>query len=197
VKQKDADVSKAQDIVSATATKTVAETKPDARLKATPEPKRKPPQSILPAKEVVLVENEQTESTKKSSQSNDQISLSFDANSLTVGVQKEVDSTIELWAAAWSEQNVNQYLTYYAADFVVPDKQSRSQWEAVRRARLTKPKSIKISVAFEKVEMTAPNQINIQFKQTYRSNLYRDSTSKEMTLTKSCANWLIQTERSF
>ena len=60
MKQKDADVSKAQDIVSATATKTVAETKPDARLKA----KRKPPQSILPAKEVVLVENEQTESTK-------------------------------------------------------------------------------------------------------------------------------------
>lgn len=143
MKQKDADVSKAQDIVSATATKTVAETKPDARLKATPEPKRKPPQSILPAKEVVLVENEQTESTKKSSQSNDQISLSFDANSLTVDVQKEVDSTIDLWDAAWSEQNVNQYLTYYAADFVVPDKQSRSQWEAVRRARLTKPKSIK------------------------------------------------------
>ena len=64
MKQKDADVSKAQDIVSATATKTVAETKPDARLKATPEPKRRPPQSILPAKEVVLVENEQTESTK-------------------------------------------------------------------------------------------------------------------------------------
>lgn len=197
-KQSDADVSKALDIVSADEKKTVAETKPAARLAAAaaPEPQREAAQSITPAKEVVLVKNEQTESTKKSSQSNDRVPLSFDANSLTVEVQKEVESTIDLWAAAWSEQNVNQYLTYYAADFVVPDEQSRSQWEAVRRARLTKPKSINISVTFEKIEMTAPNQINIQFNQTYRSNLYRDSTRKEMTLKKSGANWLIQTEKS-
>jgi len=197
-KQSDADVSKALDIVSADEKKTVAETKPAARLAAAaaPEPQREAAQSITPAKEVVLVKNEQTESTKKSSQSNDRVPLSFDANSLTVEVQKEVESTIDLWSAAWSEQNVNQYLTYYAADFVVPDEQSRSQWEAVRRARLTKPKSINISVTFEKIEMTAPNQINIQFNQTYRSNLYRDSTRKEMTLKKSGANWLIQTEKS-
>jgi len=195
-KQSDADVSKALDIVSADEKKTVAETKPAARLAAAPEPQREAAQSITPAKEVVLVKNEQTESTKKSSQSNDRVPLSFDANSLTVEVQKEVESTIDLWPAAWSEQNVNQYLIYYAADFVVPNEQSRSQWEAVRRARLTKPKSINISVTFEKIEMTAPNQIIIQFNQTYRSNLYRDSTRKEMTLTKSGANWLIQTEKS-
>lgn len=138
----------------------------------------------------------EVEPDKELKQINAQTPLSFDANSLTVDVRKEVESTIDLWAAAWSEQSVNQYLTYYSADFAVPGKQSRAQWEGVRRSRLTKPKSIKISVAFEKIEMTAPNEVQVQFNQTYRSNLYRDSTRKQMTLIKSGANWLIQTEQS-
>lgn len=56
-KQSDADVSKALDIVSADEKKTVAETKPAARLAAAPEPEpqREAAQSITPAKEVVLV----------------------------------------------------------------------------------------------------------------------------------------------
>ena len=187
-----ANVSRVPDTVAATVSAPLSAPASDTETQARSDNQ----QSTNATNEVPPAKNEPALATKQTSRPSDEVPLNFDANTLTVDVRREVEATIDLWAAAWSEQNVNQYLSYYAADFVVPGKQSRSQWEAVRRTRLTKPKSIKISIAYEQIEMTEPHSITIQFNETCRSNLYRDSTRKQMTLKKSGPSWMIQTEKS-
>ena len=115
---------------------------------------------------------------------------------LTESVRMEVESMIDLWSLAWSEQNVEEYLTHYSDEFRVPGRQSRRQWEALRRSRLTRPGSIEIKVVFENFELTEENVVQIQFNQSYRSNLFRDQTRKQLTVKMEGENWRIIEERS-
>ncbi len=50
----------------------------------------------------------------------------------------------------------------------MPGKQSRPQWEALCRSRLTRPRTIEVKVVYEKLEVTEPNVIQVIFDQTYR-----------------------------
>tara|TARA_E500000331_G_scaffold313255_1_gene321800 strand:+ start:2134 stop:3009 length:876 start_codon:yes stop_codon:yes gene_type:complete len=115
---------------------------------------------------------------------------------LTARIQSEVQEMISLWGAAWSEQNVPQYLSNYSADFVITDSISRREWEALRRNRLTSPRYIDIQIFYEEMELIAENTIDISFSQTYRSNLYRDSTKKVLRVRREEQTWRIIEEKT-
>ena len=51
-------------------------------------------------------------------------------------VQDEVESAVLAWARAWSSKNMQAYLGAYAPNFTPPGGQSRSEWEADRKARI-------------------------------------------------------------
>ena len=119
-----------------------------------------------------------------------------DITELTTEVQTEVESMIDLWAAAWSDKNVVQYLAYYSEDFDIPNRQSRSAWEKLRRSRLTRPRTISVLVAYEKLEVTQPNVVNVRLNQKYKSNLYKDNTRKQIIVRKEGEFWRIVSERS-
>ncbi|MEO2175797.1 MAG: hypothetical protein ABGY96_17030 [bacterium] len=121
---------------------------------------------------------------------------SVDITELTTEVQTEVESMIDLWAAAWSDQNVVQYLAYYSDDFDIPDRQSRTTWEKLRRSRITRPRTISVSVDYEKLEVTQPNVVNVQLNQKYRSNLYKDRARKQIIVKKEGEFWRIISEKS-
>ncbi|MCB1646509.1 MAG: hypothetical protein KDI36_13705 [Pseudomonadales bacterium] len=110
---------------------------------------------------------------------------------MTPAVEEELRSTINLWAAAWSEKNVTQYLSNYADDFRVPDKQSRRKWESVRKSRLTRPKYIRIDITFEKFDIVDADVAEVQFVQRYNSNTYSDVTNKVLRLRKEQEHWKI------
>ena len=107
-----------------------------------------------------------------------------------------MQALVDLWAAAWSEKTVVQYLACYSVDVSMPGKQSRPQWEALRRSRLTRPRTIEVKVVYEKLKVTEPNVIQVIFDQTYRSNLYRDRTRKQLLVRKEREDWRIMLERS-
>ena len=115
---------------------------------------------------------------------------------LDESVRTAVMSMVDLWAAAWSDKNVAQYLANYSEDFAVPGRQTRSEWEALRRSRLTRPNTIDVSVAVEKIEITAPDVVRVEFKQRYQSDLYRDETRKQLSVRKEGDSWRILSERS-
>src|SRR5574340_403402 len=52
------------------------------------------------------------------------------AGSPATGNSGEVLKAVNAWAAAWSAKDVNKYLSFYAADFKVPDGENRAAWEA-------------------------------------------------------------------
>ena len=115
---------------------------------------------------------------------------------LTARIESEVREMINLWGAAWSEQNVPQYLSNYSADFLITDSISRREWEALRRDRLTRPRYIDIQILYEEMELIAKDTIDVLFSQTYRSNLYRDSTKKVLRIKREEQAWRIIEEKT-
>tara|TARA_R110002072_G_scaffold1598_6_gene13624 strand:+ start:57633 stop:58481 length:849 start_codon:yes stop_codon:yes gene_type:complete len=129
-----------------------------------------------------------------------QIDAPSDAEAITTLSQEtreQIQAAIDLWAAAWSDQNIEQYLAIYSADFAVPGRQSRRQWEGMRRARLTRPSRIEVRVNYDSFELIAPNTVQVDFNQIYDSNLYSDKTNKRLVMKKVGGGlWRIISERS-
>lgn len=99
------------------------------------------------------------------------------------------------WAAAWSRRDANAYLVHYAADFQTPDGQPRPSWEAERRIRIGKPKSIRVSLENLEIAMKGADQAIARFRQHYRSPGFSSSVNKILVLVMREGKWLIQQER--
>lgn len=105
-----------------------------------------------------------------------------------------VVKAVESWAAAWSGNDVEGYLSRYAADFKTPDGESRKQWETERRARIAKPRKIEVNVESPVVKFDGPNKASVNFRQHYRSNTFKASANKTLVLIRAGNQWLIQQE---
>lgn len=111
------------------------------------------------------------------------------------GAEAAVMSAVNGWAAAWSRKNVSGYLAYYASDFHAPNGQSRSEWAKLRKERIAKPKSIRVSVDAPKVTMIDATHATVSFRQGYRSDDLQTSTRKLLLMVKKGGKWQIQEER--
>ncbi|HEX2199909.1 MAG TPA: tetratricopeptide repeat protein, partial [Burkholderiales bacterium] len=58
----------------------------------------------------------------------------------------EVLKAVNAWAQAWSNRDVDAYLSHYAKNFNTPKGQSRAAWEKTRRARIGGAKSISVEL---------------------------------------------------
>lgn len=118
------------------------------------------------------------------------------ALALTTEARQSAQDAIDVWAAAWSDQNVEQYLAAYSADFDVPGRQSRRQWEGLRRSRLTRPSRINVRITYDSFELISANTMEVRFNQVYDSNLFSDRTNKQLVLRNENGRWRILSERS-
>jgi len=108
---------------------------------------------------------------------------------------EEVLKAVNGWAQAWSKKDANAYLSFYAKDFRVPGGESRAAWEKNRRTRIEAPKSISVSLASPKVTMQGNDQATVSFRQTYRSDVFKGTSNKTLTMVKSDGRWLIREEK--
>jgi|GEM_PF-81927 len=99
------------------------------------------------------------------------------------------------WAQAWAAQDVDRYLAYYAPAFNPPDGQSRKAWEKMRRARISGPRSIQVSISDIEVQQRDADRAAATFRQDYSSNAYTDSVHKTLELVRDGERWLIVDER--
>lgn len=102
-------------------------------------------------------------------------------------------NAVEGWARAWSEQNPDKYLAYYAADYA-PEGMARSAWEDERRSRLSRPAWIKVTLEEQEVGTEGDEVAVVTFKQRYASPSYKDITLKRLTLALRDGNWVITSE---
>jgi tetratricopeptide (TPR) repeat protein len=107
----------------------------------------------------------------------------------------EVLSALTRWAKAWSENDVPGYLAHYATDFKTPNGESRSNWEAQRKARIAKPRKIQVDVDSPKVVFSDSGRVTVTFRQHYRSDALNVSNTKTLVMVKAGDKWLIQQER--
>jgi tetratricopeptide (TPR) repeat protein len=107
----------------------------------------------------------------------------------------EVIKAVHNWAKAWSDNDVNGYLAFYAPSFETPSGQPRSDWEASRKLRIAKPKKIDVTVESPKVKLLENGRAAVTFRQNYRSPGLKVASTKTLVMVKAGDHWMIQQER--
>lgn len=108
--------------------------------------------------------------------------------------EDNIKSAVQSWAAAWSQQNVDAYIASYVDNYSTGS--SHSTWAAQRKTKLTRPKSIAITIEDLEVMTLDDNTARAEFVQDYRSNTYYDQVLKQMTLSKQGESWKISAEKT-
>ena len=104
-----------------------------------------------------------------------------------------VTSAVQAWAHAWSNKDLNAYFAAYAKDAVPAGKQSRKQWEAERRARITG--KTRISVGLRDVQVsTQGDNATARFRQDYSAGTLQTSSRKTLEMRKVQGRWVILRE---
>ncbi|OJZ19644.1 MAG: hypothetical protein BGP21_02635 [Thiobacillus sp. 65-29] len=106
----------------------------------------------------------------------------------------DIEAAITQWARAWSRRDVDAYLAAYASDYSA-EGLSRTAWEAQRRARITAPKRIEVTVSDVKVEQQDDNA-TATFRQAYRSDRLSSTVTKTLKLALQNGQWRIVDETS-
>ena len=101
---------------------------------------------------------------------------------------------LDAWTHAWSSNDADRYLSFYAPDFQTPNGEARKDWEAARRDRLAKPKKIHVTVSSPRVKFTDNIHAVVTFRQTYSSDTLKAVSTKSVELVRSGDRWLIQQE---
>ena len=114
----------------------------------------------------------------------------------SISLRREIERTVATWAAAWSAQDVDRYLSFYAARFELPAGFSRSGWESYRRQRISSPRQIVVTVSDLEAKLTTAGTVTVSFGQGYSSPGYRDQVAKTLELMFEAGRWQIVSERS-
>jgi len=105
-----------------------------------------------------------------------------------------VMKAVEAWAADWSNNDVEGYLSRYAKSFKTPDGEPRKDWEKERRALVAKPRKIEVRIDSAKVTFGEADRATVTFRQLYRSNTFKANARKTLVMIRSGDKWLIQQE---
>ncbi len=106
------------------------------------------------------------------------------------------DEIIIAWATAWSNNQTEDYLAFYADAFQPADKNlDRDAWEQIRRKRLQN-KNIRIIVSNAEVYRVEGDIVEVRFTQRYTSSSYKDRVIKSIEMTETDKGWQFLSERT-
>ena len=109
-------------------------------------------------------------------------------------VETEAIETVQAWATAWTEQDVDRYLSFYSESFLPADGSDRDDWAEGRRQRIGSPSSIEVELAAVEVDLLGPESAEVTFVQSYRSDRFSDRVRKALRLNRSDGRWRIALE---
>lgn len=112
------------------------------------------------------------------------------------GDEASVLARLQGWTEAWMAQDFAAYNAFYAPNFVPDNGLSRSDWEKMRRARLSGREIITVEVHNPQVSFSGAERAQLQFRQSYRSDVYVDLTQKTLDMVRTAGRWLIVSETS-
>jgi len=111
------------------------------------------------------------------------------AKALAQTREKNAIGAVRRWAAAWSSQDVQSYVSNYVDGYVPRGSGlSHVQWVSQRRDRLGNKKFINVKVSRFKVEDLG-QRFSVQFSQNYKSNTINDTIIKTLTFVKGDDDW--------
>ncbi|MDP3540755.1 MAG: hypothetical protein Q8S26_18810 [Azonexus sp.] len=107
----------------------------------------------------------------------------------------QVRDLLEAWRLAWSNRDIENYLSHYAPDFTPADGQKRADWAAARRKNISSRPDINVQVRDPRIERIDENQIRLEFLQDYTAGAYREKDqAKTLLLVRQDDRWQIAGE---
>jgi hypothetical protein len=103
---------------------------------------------------------------------------------------------LQAWAQAWSTQDVELYLGFYANEYEPAGGVSKEQWAQQRYTRLSKPKWISIDVSDVEVSFVEDSLVELHFSQRFSSDRFSDVSNKLVVMVLEEGSWRILEERS-
>jgi uncharacterized protein (TIGR02246 family) len=107
---------------------------------------------------------------------------------------KAILRMVEDWTKAWSNNDAEGYLAFYAPDFKTPKGEPRSSWEAERRERLAKPRKIQVSAVAPRVTLLDGDSAKVSFRQEHTADDRKATARKTLVLVKQDERWMIRQE---
>jgi tetratricopeptide (TPR) repeat protein len=112
---------------------------------------------------------------------------------VAANAEADVEAAVAAWAKAWSSRNMQSYLGSYAPNFTPAGGQSRSSWEADRKARIVPRSRIEVDVSDLSVSVKG-DRATARFLQAYSSDTFNVSSRKTLEMVRSGNRWLIVSE---
>lgn len=116
-----------------------------------------------------------------------------DVKKTPVNSQDAITATVNKWAQAWSNKNLDQYFASYGASFKPAKGLSRQAWEQQRKERINKPSKISVEISNLKIE-SDDSSAKAKFKQSYRADGKPIRTSKTLLMKRDGDSWYIVEE---
>jgi tetratricopeptide (TPR) repeat protein len=116
-----------------------------------------------------------------------------DVKKSPVNSQEAINTTLNKWAQAWSNKNLDQYFASYGASFKPAKGLSRQAWEQQRKERINKPSKISVEISNLKIE-SDDSSAKAKFKQSYRADGKPIRTSKTLLMKRDGDSWYIVEE---
>jgi hypothetical protein len=107
----------------------------------------------------------------------------------------DVAAFVSDWASLWTARNANEWLKFYADDFVQAGYQSHADWEATQRERFQTPASTEVPLDTLQVESMDGDRVRAAFVQRFGSAPTFRSVQKELMLERRGGRWVIVEER--
>ena len=115
------------------------------------------------------------------------------APALAPGTEREIESVVRNWAAAWSAKDMAGYLGSYGKDFDPPGSVGRKAWEDDRRTRIMGKSRISVKLSDLAVAVNGVKAV-VKFKQAYSADSLNVSSRKTLELVKAGERWVIVRE---
>ncbi|HQF55100.1 MAG TPA: hypothetical protein PK208_08290 [Fibrobacteria bacterium] len=104
-------------------------------------------------------------------------------------------AALQNWAKAWSDQDVDGYLSCYSDRFTPAGKLDREAWVAQRRERISAPNSIKVEIVGPKVRMLKDRHAEVVYRQIYQTEDVRLTSRKRLEFAWERGVWRIFAEK--
>ncbi len=100
---------------------------------------------------------------------------------------------VKSWARAWSDRDVNRYLSHYSEEFKPRDNMSLEEWKKQRYGRLRWREFIIVQPSRYSIDLKN-NFATVNFNQYYKSERFEDTIRKTLELRKENGKWRIMRE---
>lgn len=105
-------------------------------------------------------------------------------------------AAVRSWAAAWSEQRVDDYLAAYSTEFQPPQGLRPAEWASRRRNRIQRPARIQVSLDELSQTVVAADRVRVSFRQSYETETFSDQVDKTLELVWEDGAWKIVIEQA-